>query len=307
MAIDMSGLDGRNPLAYFAAIGALTAADRVAPQMAVRLSWAAGPIPRPVLHGITTMDQLVDLLEADRKAWRGSVALDFPGHDDVKFDAATQREYLQQCRSAEDEGRSAALAAALIAEGVFAHTGDGKPTDFHFTAGQQKFLTIARELRDGLQRDDLVEALAGPWRYSREMKTFGWDVSDDRIYALSASNPSKERKLTVPGADWLALLGLVAYPVVRSGQSASPPGVSGTWKRGRFTWSVWDEPLHAASVCALIATGWSDEVRLARVGLFRQYSSPIRRSEQGGYGSFGPPSVHWERPVGAKFAAAEQH
>ena len=294
MSVDLDGLDGRNPMAYFAAIGALLAADRMEPAAEMALSWKAGPIPRPVLHGVSSLDELVGQLESDRRSWSGAVALNFEGLDEVKLDAPTQRRYLRACRAANDGGRSAGLAAALVAEGAFAGTGDGKPTDLHFSAGQQRFLVIARELCEHVTPVDLAECLVGPWSYSRPMKTFGWDVSDDRVYALSVSNPAKDTKLTVPGADWLALMGLPAFPVVANGASASPPGSGGTWKRGSFTWGVWSKPLDAASVRALIAVGWAPEVRRSRVGLFRQFQCAIRRSEQGGYGSFGPASVQWE-------------
>ncbi|MCB0984213.1 MAG: hypothetical protein KDB06_06120 [Ilumatobacter sp.] len=295
MSVQLTGLDGRNPMAYFAAIGALLAADRVNPDSRIKLSWSAGPIPRPALHGIGSVDQLVSSIDSDRLAWAGAVALSFEGLDEVKLDASTQRRYLRACRAAADGGRSAGLAAALVAEGAFAGNGDGKPTDLHFSAGQQRFLSIARDLCANVMPSDFVECLVGPWSYSRPMKTFGWDVADDRVYALSVSNPAKETKLTVPGADWLALMGLSAFPVIAVGSSASPPGSGGTWKRGSFTWGVWSDALDAASLKALVVAGWTEDVRRSRVGLFREFRCAIRRSEQGGYGSFGPATVRWER------------
>lgn len=295
MSVQLTGLDGRNPMAYFAAIGALLAADRVNPESRIKLSWSAGPIPRPVLHDIGSVDQLVSSIDSDRLAWADAVALNFEGLDEVKLDASTQRRYLRACRAAADGGRSAGLAAALVAEGAFAGSGDGKPTDLHFSAGQQRFLSIARDLCANVMPSDFVECLVGPWSYSRPMKTFGWDVADDRVYALSVSNPAKETKLTVPGADWLALMGLSAFPVIAVGASASPPGSGGTWKRGSFTWGVWSDALDAASLKALVVAGWTEDVRRSRVGLFREFRCAIRRSEQGGYGSFGPATVRWER------------
>jgi len=296
VSVELDGLDGRNPMAYFAAVGTLIVADRMLPNHGTGLSWRRGPIPRPVLHGVASLDELTAIIESDRKAWTNAMALTFEGADDVKFDAAAQRRYLRACRGADDGGRSVGLAAALLAEGVFAGKGDGKPTDLHFTAGQQRFLASAREVMRQVSVNDLNECLVGPWKYDRQVKTLGWDVSDDRVYALTIANPAKEVKLTVPGADWLALMGLVAFPVVADGSSSSPAGSTGSWKHGAFTWGVWSEPLGAASVRALLANGWSESVRRARVGLFQQFQSAIRRSEQGGYGSFGPSSVVWQEP-----------
>ena len=291
----MSGLDGRNPMAFFASLGALLATSRVRPDASPRLSWTNEPIPRPTLHANLDAEDLIDALDGDRGLWSASVALEFDGLDDVKLPAGAQREYLRACRSADDGGRSPLLGAALIAEGAFAGTGDGKPTDLHFNAGQQRFLMIARSLRDQVTAEDLREAVFGPWTYSRTAPTFGWDVSDDRIYALSAADPSKDTKHTMPGADWLGLVGLGAFPVVRSDGKSTPPGASGTWKRGEFRWGLWDQPLDWSSAAALIAMGLSDTAKEARVGLFRVMRSAIRRSDQGGYGSFSPSTIEWGR------------
>jgi hypothetical protein len=59
-----------------------------------------------------------------------------------------------------------------------------------------------------LKRADFEEALFGPWLYARALPVLQWDNSQTRDYALRASDPSKEKKLGVPGADWLAFRGL---------------------------------------------------------------------------------------------------
>lgn len=291
--IELSGLDGRNPLAYFAALGCLAGVTRVRPETAPRLSWGGGPLPRPALDadGLDA-DDLVAALEADRVAWEGVPVLCFEDSPDVKLNATDQRRYLLACRDADDGGRSAELVTSLIAEGTFAKTGDGKPTDLHFTAGQQKFLVIARQLQAQVGPADMAEALFGPWRYERPLPTFGWDMTDDRVYAYGFSDPAKTKKLTVPGADWLGLLGLAAYPARGLGDQSSPAGASGSWKRGRFRWALWSAPLNWSAAWSLVQTGF-DLAALGRIGtgVFRVYEAGIRRSDQGGYGSFAPPAV----------------
>ncbi len=298
--VPLDGLDGRNPLAYFAALGCLSAVSRMLPERDVQLSWRPGPLPRPVLHGDgLDPDEVVRLLDRDRVVWHGAAALTFDGLSDVKLDADQQRRYLEACRNAPDQGRSAALAAALVAEGAFASTsGGGKPTDLHFTAGNQKFLVIARHLQQHVTEADLREAAFGPWRYGRSLPTFGWDLSDDRVYAYGFSDPAKTTKNTVPGADWLALVGLSAFPVRRAANRAIPPGASGTWKVGLFRWGVWEVPLTWGAARALIRVGFEARQATAiHAGVFRIYSSRIRRSDQGGYGSFSPSSVEWDASV----------
>ena len=245
-------------------------------------------------------DDLVLALDEDRQDWSGVPVLAFRGFDDVKLSAGDQRDYLQACREADDDGRSAELVTSLIAEGVFAKTGDrkGKPTDLHFTAGNQLFLKIARTLQEQVTTHDLRESVLGPWSYSRKLPTFGWDFTDDRVYAYGFSDPAKTDKFTVPGADWLGLLGLAAHPVCGRGEQASPAGASGSWKRGTFRWGLWDGPLNWETACSLAQTGFPvGDVPGLRARVFRVLGAHIRRSDQGGYGSFSPPSVLWEAPA----------
>lgn len=292
-AIELSGLDGRNPLAYFAALGCLAALHRTHPTSEPKLAWTSSPISRPVLHaeGLDA-DAVVAAVDEDRKEWHNATALTFKSLPDVKLSVDQQHRYLEACRAADDGGRSAGLAEALFAEGSFAKTGDGKPTDLHFTAGQQKFLVIARTLQADVTRDDLREALLGPWSYQRSLPTFGWDATDDRVYAFEFFNPGKTEKQTVPGADWLGLLGLSAYKVRGAEDQSVPPGMAGSWKRGVFRWGLWASPIGWTTTKTLVNTGFESETpdRL-RTQIFRVYSSKVRRSDQGGYGSFSPPSV----------------
>ena len=105
--------------------------------------------------------------------------------------------------------------------------GMGKPFALHFTAGQQRFLTIALELMDGagkaggVDAKDLRNALTGPWSNDRPLKVFSWSPTQDRSYALRASDPSKDTKLGTPGADWLAFRGLRLISQRPDGQAHS--------------------------------------------------------------------------------------
>jgi len=294
--IELRGLDGRNPLAYFAALGCLAALARTQPNSGARLAWTPGPLPRPVLHASgLDPDAVVAALGEDRQAWAESPVLTFDQLEDVKLSAEDQRRYLIACREADDGGRSAGLVTSLIAEHTFAKTGDGKPTDLHFCAGNQHFLAIARKLQDEVTADDLREALFGPWRYERLLPTFGWDMTDDRVYAYGISDPAKTKKYTVPGADWLGFMGLAAYSVIGRGEQGLPPGGSGSWKHGRLQWGLWCIPIGWAAARSLVATGFpiADAARLGP-GVFRIFSAQIRRSDQGGYGSFSPSVAAWE-------------
>lgn len=297
----LTGLEGSNPLAFLAALGALSVCERMQPGASrPRLAWVDEVVAVPVLSAQLGTDALIDLILQDREQWRRSPALQWPPAnpaDDVKFSDAELREWLSACAAAEpnDGGRALAFAMAMVAEGSYTDSGDAKPTDLHFTAGRQKFLKMARELRDGLSAGDLEEALVGPWRYDSTLPSMKWDVTDDRVYALSPVDPAGEKKLTVPGAEWLALVGLTAMPVTwRPGRTVTT-GCSGRWRQGTFSWPVWRAPLELSEVRTLIGqrdlTVARPPVRLVTRGVTRVFRSVVTRSDQGGYGSFRPPRV----------------
>lgn len=297
--VELHGLRGNNPLAYFATLGVLAVLERVGPDPPT-LRWSNGVVAHPVVTGASGVQEIAELVMTDHEAWLSSPALGEFGstrHDDVKLDPEQLADYLRAAQVADDGGRSLALASALAPEGCFDGNQVAKPTDFHFTAGQQKFLAVAREIRDGVTATDVVEALVGPWAYRSELKTLKWDVSDDRVFALSAKDPSTTPKQTMPGAEWLGLLGLPSFPVFRRDERrTATTGCQGkSWKAGTFTWPIWSEPLSFDAVRSLVAQDFGYPTnRWERWGVVCLLRSVIRRSDQGGYGTFGPPLTVWE-------------
>ncbi len=286
--VRLDGLDGANPLGYLAALGVLrvlTGCDAT-----VMMSWTGDARSVPVVHGSGSFDQIVDTLLAERDDWMAAELLD-PQWDDVKFRSPVEtREWLDACGS----DVSNEIAVALVAEGSVDNNGSAKPTDLHFTAGQQKWLVMARDVRDAVDDERLRGALLGPWTRRDTSSSFGWDLVDDRVYALSARNPSKEKKTTEAGAEWLAFRGLSAFPVVATVGRTKTPGFTGTWKNGRFRWPLWSQPLGFETARSLIGRAWDVEGDgPAGAGLERVFESPVRRSDQGGYGSFGPSTPIW--------------
>jgi hypothetical protein len=302
MTIELQGLVGTNPLGLFAALGTLAAVDRQAPHLGARLWWAEGVVPRARLEGPSDIGALVELLEEDRQYWLDSLILrSGPEGEPVAEVKPTEsgiRSWAQLVRevSTRSNRRDADHFQALLAEYALSGSNDAKPSHLHFTAGQQRFLDTARDLNHKVDSGALLEALVGPWRYESSLHSFGWDASrGERIYALRGTNPSKDKKAGVPGADWLAFVGLTFLPSAKNGGSGNDQlvttGCRGTWKDGSFRWPLWRVPLSGPVIHSLLAyeglVDESDEQRRRR-GVFRVLEAPIRRSDQGGYGSFGP-------------------
>lgn len=303
----LTGLEGTNPLGFFAALGVqvLFSSEEKQP----RLWWTDDVVPSAVVDGEFPVERIIAQALRVCGQWRRSPAL-APGFggkaaDDAKFQASEIRRYLECARSGES---SDVLAAALVAEGSLDSSKGtvAKPSDLYFTAGQQKFLQIAREILGEVNEPDLREALLGPWEYSSPLPSLMWDVTDDRNYALSAADPTNvtlNPKKTNPGAEAMAILGLSRLPVFAGQEGTLTRGCAGPWRRGgTYTWPLWLWPAGRRAVDSLLAhaTAGVDTRQLdARRmwypswGLSLVMAASIRRSDQGGYGAFGPPRIIW--------------
>lgn len=299
-AIELRPLRGRNPRGLLAALGALDVATRMLPDVRVTLAWTATIEPVAVLAGPCDVEHLVELCESDRERWATSPVLAWDPDGALAADLKVPPQEVGRwfhAALASGERADADLLVALLAEGaVSSGKKDSKPTHLHFTAGQQKFLAKVRELREASGADALREALAGPWRYESKVTGLGWDAGSARIHAYRAVAPTKEatRPNGVPGADWLAFLGLRFFPVAAQGNRLMTTGCGGRWKHELFTWPLWSVPATAPIVAALVGRGDLAAMSAANrraLGVHHVLRAPISRSDQGGYGSFGAPDA----------------
>jgi hypothetical protein len=271
---------------------------------AATLRWTDDLVPQARLAGAEDLDDLLDLLDRDRAAWAESVVLAFPRSSplrDAKPDSGTLRDWHAEALKAERQNCGADLLAAIVAEGAFDQNQKAKPTHLHFTAGQQQFLEMVRTLATEVDRQLLQQAICGPWAYDSPLPSLSWDVRGERVYAVRATNPSKEKRLGVPAADWLAFRGLVFYPVSLTNGSLRTTACDKDWKKSAFRWPLWAVPASREVVRSLVADerlvsrgsssgrGVPRSAELRARGVICVLESPIRRSDQGGYGSFGGP------------------
>jgi hypothetical protein len=302
--VALTALAGSNPLGFLAALGTLDAVAAALPD--ATLHWTDDVVPQAILGGIGDPGAVLDALDADRETWNGSVLLSFPEASplpDAKPDTQRLRQWFETVART-DTGRAASdHLCALVAEGAFdGNGGKAKPTHLHFTAGQQQFLSMVRTLARDVDRERLHEALFGPWAYDSPLPSLSWDVRGERIYALRGTKPSSEKRLGVPGADWLAFRGLVFYPVARTSRGTLyTTACDADWKRGAFRWPIWSAPCTRNVTMSLVAdetlvsASRRTQLRpgeLTARGIISVLEAPIRRNDQGGYGSFsGPESL----------------
>lgn len=306
----LTGLEGRNPLGFLAALGVLNAVADAAGSSGPepRLCWRSMGTYRPVLVDGPSGDGLLDVLLRDLASFADEPAIQLrykkagagPEAHDLK---PPPQEYVRFLRGLLTEGRRRSLefAAAFATDVALDNNGNTKPTALHFTAGQQEFLAMVAELQRGVTPDDFKEALFGPWRYARPLPVLQWDNSQARDYALRGSDPSKEKKQGVPGADWLAFRGLPFFRVAPIEDRIETTGCCGGWKTGSFRWPMWKAPLPRPVVTSLLSSPEIFEMDrrvLHGRGIPIVFESAIGRSDQGGYGSFSPATVA-ERARGA--------
>ena len=298
----LKGIEGTNPLGFFTALGiqVVFASESEQP----RLWWSDDVTPRAVVDLNFTIERVADQALKTFVRWKDSPAMTpqygegsfMTKGDELKLASTDLRTYLAQVHDSDSVG---ALATALVAEGSLDNQEVSKPSDLYFTAGQQKFLKMARDILGGVSREDLLIGLKGPWKYESKLPSLMWDITDDRDYALSSKDPSTEKKLTNPGPEALAILGLSLHPVFAGNSRTLTQGCSGSWKAGYYSWPVWSKPASLNAVRSFLAHAY-EPTPAGRHRWFRSWGiekvlrSPIRRSSQGGYGTFGPPEIIWQ-------------
>jgi len=307
----LTGLDASNPLGFMAALGVLCLLNDKAPpghEAPYRLRWHNDGRWLAELEGVDDADGLTAKLHTDLASWADEKALTLAyGEDgelvssrapgaifDLKPKPSAFRIFCDQVANdaAPDRLRSARLVSSFGSELIADNNGNLKPTALHFTAGQQRFLDMVRQLRSQLTTDDFREALLGPWRNQSKLPSLSWNASAPRIYAYRATNPSGEKRGSVPAADWLAFCALSFFPVSANRGRLATATIRGGWKDSIMTWPVWTEPITAHVVRSLLIlfphipkSQWSS------LGIAGSYRASILRSDQGGYGSFTPASA----------------
>lgn len=329
----LTGLDAQDPLAYLAALGCLLGATNQCQRAGLptpKLSFDVAGVPIPTLHGPwSSLGGLAEALmvDLDEIAGRGPteaprdafLAFSYPDDKDepvrdLKPPPDRLRAFAQGLvdHVSPHDRRTLDWVSAMLTDVAVDNNGGAKPFALHFTAGQQRFLVVALELLDGAENEprpdspsrpvdieDLRIALAGPWPNDRALKVFSWSPTQDRAYALRASNPSTDQKLGTPGADWLALRGIGLLSSAPVGDEIHTSGVHGRWKTGSFSYPIWPLPIDADAARSLLRhpaigpAGGGRERARARRTLPRGVevlTCRISRSDQGGYGAFSRPS-----------------
>ncbi len=161
-----------------------------------------------------------------------------------------------------------ATSAALIADAMSSQACDaivdGKgvvqntPLSFSNGAGGQCLLKAFRTLAAEVTPEHVSGTLVGlSSRYSPGSTPLNWSPADQRDYALTWASPEDKQvnpKQTDVAANALALLGLSLLTACPQGSRLEPIGWKQRGPEQGFTWPLWQVPLTAPTVRALIAS-----------------------------------------------------
>jgi hypothetical protein len=230
--------------------------------------------------------------DADPVSWAGKLRL--PREDYRSFALAAREATAPGHRYLADFAAAWASDACTLGGGV-------QDTSFQFTAGQQRFLAMVRQLVEETNRDDLRRSLFEPWRYEDSGPSLRWDPLDEsRQYALQwydPTNSSRNPLMAMRGANRLAVEALpffpsVPLPGVWGEARLRTKGFSRFERREYFTWPIWSGWLTADVVASLLShpelsKREPDRKQLSPMGVEEVFRSAVVMPS-GRYRSFAP-------------------
>lgn len=299
--LSLTGLYGTHPLGALASFGLLRVLARRGEFSQLRLGWN----PAGGMHAVLYHDSPLEkehLLDALLDHMRGRSEAPFLARDDIKLKPEEFRAFRQQATESSDP-EALEFFAAFGSEIVCARsTGDVKPTAFHLTAGQQKFLKSAREMAQTLDpnckqkrtlaspREAFEQTLFGPWTYQDPVHSLGWDPGTEALHALSDRAPTDAGPVSQRGAVWLAFEALPLFPCVprqHSGGSIYLHTRGFNREATAFRWPLWAAPgITLQTLLELAALGEiylpaPDAIKLLARGIVAVYESACHRDGNG--------------------------
>lgn len=246
-SLELSGLDGSNPLAFLAALGAWrTAADI---HTDTRLSWTKrGGTWTPLLVGSASSPKmLVNILQHRLK--ESSIEA-FTLSKKMPFAAKLLRDsMITAVEHAQETGirRQVDFLSALGSE-VIKDADDFVDTAFRMVrAGDsagQGLPAYAVAICEDSDVEALHRTLFAQWDYADGKPSLRWDPADDRRYALRWKEPSGDPIRTMRGANRLAIEALPLFPTAPVGNKLETTGFrTGGSRNTFFSWPIWETPI----------------------------------------------------------------
>ncbi len=252
----LRSLDGSNPLAFLAALGAFRLLHLNDPGAGIRMAWerSAG-FWRPKLFDLDVDEAGICELWM-RTPWAPVDRLIEIGKN-LTVPRARFAEFVEKAHSTatRQDRRVADFAAAFGCEACEdKEKGRIQYTDLCFItgSGHQDFLGTIDALAKNVTAAHLHDALWGEWRAEKGL-SMRWDPSDAAEYALRWDDPGPKGAWAVWGANRLATEALPYFPAVPVSRVLRTTGFRKRKPQDEFTWPIWTLPAGFDTVRSLIS------------------------------------------------------
>jgi hypothetical protein len=313
--IQLTGLRGNTPIGAMASFGLLRVLSRLANKKAT-LHFGKAPTfyAQIACEGIATSDNLIECLMHSLVGRSQAWFLHWSSVNDIKVEPHEFRDKaikpaLERYYNGDNEAIE--FITAFGSDAVVDGKGNVKPTAFHFTSGQQRFLKSALEAAQTIDKSyrsstrstaqsqatsvecTLREGLIGPWRYQAKVHSLGWDPQTEALYALESGSPSGLGARSAPAAVWFAFESLPLFPTVPIVNSLGDVALATTGfamkgRNAEFRWPIWQSPVLLDDLKVLlphsIKTSSKYEEHFtaeSTIGVTRLFASRCRRDENG--------------------------
>lgn len=289
MRHELSGIDGRNPCGFLAALGVLRLLTDHPDVADVRLTWRRGNsgelCPSLEMPAAASDEDLAKfVLEAHVSR---DLAAELGWASDVmKLPCEEVRRLLEQVLAGVDSRRVAETIGACVVD--VPRRQRGKPDPEQRAAytplrliprvGRARFISTAQAVSSSVKSEAQIRtALFGPWKYVKA-NSLRWDPGARvPLRAYAAEAPTNFGPLGVPAAIALAVAALCYFPLTFTSDGARCAGFNGR-RATTLRWPLWSPPMDERAVRAVLSVpaiyeAELDSALLQRYGIFARISA----------------------------------
>lgn len=288
MSIELSALDGANPLAFLATLGVVRLLHGVGNP--ARLRWVRRDVWRPELSGLDDPKALTAIVLTLSKSELPVAAFAPLGKNITVapdcFESLVEPAYQ---RAKEGDRSVADFAASFGSEVMEDDKGRIEYTRLCFItgSGHQHFIGTMAALTEVVTEEHIEDALFGKWGKMKGL-SMRWDPSDAAEYAFRWGDPSADGASSVWGANLLAVHALPLFPAHPRTRGLVSTGFREVMPYPEFTWPIWTDAIGLDTVRSLLTLkelhDWENRIdhgSLEARGVAQVYRSPRVRIGQG--------------------------
>jgi hypothetical protein len=283
----LTGLRGDHPLGFLAACGLLLllSCEESAELGETRLAWTRSETTGSfiaALYAGQTLDiaWLSKVINQRCAATRESPAFKWSTKiDDRRKYRDAAHPILAQNNVSPRDREALDVFASLASDLITTDKGSLQSTLLDLTSGNQRFLKSILELSKPFTEDAVREAVLGPWQYSDDHHSLGWDPQTQRLHALRNKLPEKDKSSrSVRAAVFLAVQSLRLFPCFVRGGKLHTTGFYTNDNEDWFSWPIWRAPASLDTLRSLLVHPFSADLK--KRGVYTIYR--CRRIRTGG-------------------------